>query len=107
MRTVSAADDQRDQRRSARFAVDRLRAARPLSVTCGCFAPILALPGQSEPSRNLFVPIARLLPHGDRRAAPDKVASSRISSDLIRNGPVALARRWGDSRWKSLRISHV
>jgi len=73
-----------------------------------CPAPILAVPGQSEPSRKRpFVPIARLLPCGDRRAAPDKVASSRISLNLIRNGSVALARRWGDRRRKSLRISHV
>jgi hypothetical protein len=36
-----------------------------------------------------------------------KVASSRISPNLIRNGSVALARRWGDRRRKSLRISHV
>ena len=71
-------------------------------------APILAVPGQSEPSRKRpFVPIARLLPYGDRRAAPDKVASSRISPNLIRNGSVALARRWGDRRRKSLRMSHV
>ena len=57
-------------------------------------APILAVPGQSEPSRKRpFVPIARLLPYGDRRAAPDKVASSRISPNLIRNDSVALARR--------------
>lgn len=70
--------------------------------------PILAVPGQSEPSRKRpFVPIARLLPYGDRWAAPDKVASSRISPNLIRNGSVALARRWGDRRRKSLRISHV
>jgi len=68
-----------------------------------CSAPILAVPGQSEPSRKRpFVPIARLLPYGDRRAAPDKVASSRISPNLIRNGSVALARRWGDRRRKSL-----
>jgi hypothetical protein len=38
---------------------------------------------------------------------PDKVASSRISPNLIRNGSVALARRWGGRRRKSLRISHV
>jgi hypothetical protein len=68
-----------------------------------CFAPILAVPGQSEPSRKRpFVPIARLLPYGDRRAAPDKVASSRISPNLIRNGSVALARRWGDRRRKKI-----
>ena len=55
--------------------------------TAGRSAPILAVPGQSEPSRKRpFVPIARLLPYGDRRAAPDKVASSRISPNLIRNG---------------------
>ena len=73
-----------------------------------CPAPILAVPGQNEPSRKRpFVPIARLLPCGDRRAAPDKVASSRISPNPIRNGSVALARRWGDRRRKSLRISHV
>ena len=61
-----------------------------------CSAPILAVPGQSEPSRKRpFVPIARLLPCGDRRVAPDKVASSRISPNLIRSGSVALARRWG------------
>ena len=86
------------------------RAAVPGSATprCGCNAPILAAPGQSEPSRRRpFVPIARLLPYGDRRAAPDKVASSRISPNLIRNGSVALAQRWGDRRRKSLRISHV
>jgi hypothetical protein len=69
-------------------------------------APILAAPEQSEPSRKRpFVPIARLLPYGDRRAAPDKVASSRISPNLIRNGSVALARRWGARRRKNLRIS--
>ena len=74
----------------------------------GHSAPILAAPGQSEPSeKRPFVPIARLLPYGDRRAAPDKVASSRISPNLIRNGSVALARRWGDRRRKSLRISQV
>ena len=74
----------------------------------GCSAPILAVPGQSGPSRKRpFVPIARSPPYGDRRAAPDKVASSRISPNLIRNGSVALARRWGDRRRKSLRISHV
>jgi hypothetical protein len=45
-------------------------------------APILAVPGQSVPSRKRpFVPITRLLPYGDRRAAPDKVASSRISPE--------------------------
>jgi hypothetical protein len=64
--------------------------------------------GQSEPSRRRpFVPIARLRPYGDRRAAPDKVASSRISPNLIRNGSVALAPRWGDRRRKSLRIFHL
>ena len=38
---------------------------------------------------------------------PVKVASSSISPSLIRNGSVALARRWADRRQKSLRISHV
>ena len=70
-----------------------------------CSAPILAVPGQSEPSRKRpFVPIARLLPYGDRRAAPDKVAGSRISPNLIRNGSVALARRWGDRRRKKFEL---
>ena len=55
---------------------------------------LLVVPGQSEPSRKRpFVPITRLLPYGDRRVAPDKVASSRISPNLIRNGSVALVRR--------------
>ena len=84
------------------------RADAEVGCVRGRSAPILAVPGQSEPSRKRpFVPIARLLPYGDRRAAPDKVASSRISPNLIRNGSVALARRWGDRRRKSLRISHV
>ena len=81
-----------------------------LSAPCGggWFAPILRVPGQSEPSgKRPLVPIARLLPHGDRRAAQDKVASNRISPNLMRNGSVALARRWGDRRRKSLRISHA
>ena len=85
-----------------------LRSGRSRSWGADCRAPILAVPGQSEPSRKRpFVPIARLLPYGDRRVAPDKVASNRISPNLIRNGSVALARRWGDRRRKSLRISHV
>jgi hypothetical protein len=89
------------------------RAAGQLPARPGCkrrfrFAPIPAVPGQSEPSRKRpFVQIARLLPYGDRRAARDKVASNRISPNLIRNGSVALARRWGGRRRKSFRISHV
>ena len=37
----------------------------------------------------------------------DKVASKRISPNLIRNGSVALAGRCGDRIRKGLRISHV
>jgi hypothetical protein len=60
------------------ISVDETKQSRLIIRLYVRFAPILAIPGQSESSRKRpFVPIARLLPYGDRRAAPDKVASSR------------------------------
>ena len=59
----------------------------------GRIAPILAVPAQSEPSRKRpFAPIGSFAALRRSRAAPDKVKSSRISANLIRNGSVALAQ---------------